>query len=88
MMLKEINTIQAIMKARGCLPSYCNNERIVIGSELAPEYVTETETVDHTTTVVTTQTSGASGGTIPSFTVVFVMVGLLVAIPIIAKKRK
>jgi hypothetical protein len=63
--------------------------RMVIG-ELAPEYVTETATVDHTVTneVTTTVSSAATGGSVPSFTIVFVMVGLLIAVPLIAKKRK
>jgi hypothetical protein len=63
--------------------------RMVIG-ELAPESVTTTATVDHTVTneVTTTVSSGATGGSVPSFTIVFVMVGLLIAVPLIAKKRK
>jgi hypothetical protein len=74
--------------AKGDMHYSSYNERIIIGDEAAPEYITETDTVTEATTVVETNvvttTAAATGD---GFTLVFVMVGLLIAIPIVAKKR-
>jgi hypothetical protein len=49
---------------------------------------TETKTVKETTTAVTTVTgTGTASGTTSSFTVIFVLAGLFVSIPIIARMR-